>query len=117
MLPLQDFMNLQMLIGAAELNLIPLQDNSFTNCKSDLKYFEAAIVGTVSVATPTFAFRQSIRNGENGFLARAQEWASVLQGALASPDSYADMAAAAHQDARDNHTAKANIPRILAALS
>jgi glycosyltransferase involved in cell wall biosynthesis len=116
MLPLQDFMNLQMLIGAAELNLIPLQDNSFTNCKSDLKYFEAAIVGTVSVATPTFAFRQSIRDGENGFLARAQEWGAVLQGALASPGRYAEIAAAAHQDAQDNHTAKANIHRILSAL-
>jgi glycosyltransferase involved in cell wall biosynthesis len=116
-LPLQDFMNLQIHIGAADLNLIPLQDNCFTNCKSDLKYFEAAIVGTVSVATPTFAFRQSIRDGENGYLARAQEWAAVLQCALASPDRYAEIAAAAHQDALDNHTAKAHVDSILSALA
>jgi glycosyltransferase involved in cell wall biosynthesis len=115
-LPLQDFLNLQIRIGGTELNLVPLQNNIFTNCKSDLKYFEAAITGTVSVATPTFAFSQSIRDGENGFLARAQDWSAALQRALASPDRYAQIATDAYDDARRNHTPEANIDRILSAV-
>ena len=43
-LPLADFLTLQTLIGSTGLNIVPLQTNIFTNCKSELKYFEAAIV-------------------------------------------------------------------------
>src|SRR5262249_61039712 len=46
--PLCDFLNLQRLIGSTEVNLVPLQDNTFTQCKSELKYFEAGLVGTVT---------------------------------------------------------------------
>ncbi len=51
--PLQDPMNLQRLIAEVEINISPLQNNLFTNCKSELKYFEAAIAGTITIATPT----------------------------------------------------------------
>ncbi|MGH8605409.1 MAG: glycosyltransferase family 1 protein, partial [Gammaproteobacteria bacterium] len=51
--PFQDFINLQRLMGGVEINLVPLQYNTFTHCKSELKYFEAAAVGTISVASPT----------------------------------------------------------------
>ena len=81
-LPMQDFVNLQREIGAVEVNLVPLQDNDFTNCKSELKWFEAAAVGTLTVATPTFAYRGAIRHGETGWLAAAHEWEAVLRAAL-----------------------------------
>ena len=77
--PLQDFVNLQRLIGEVEVNVAPLQNNVFTNCKSELKYFEAAIVGSLTVASPTFTFRNSIRDGENGFLAGAHEWEAKIR--------------------------------------
>jgi glycosyltransferase involved in cell wall biosynthesis len=80
--PLQDFLNLQRLIGQVEINLIPLQDNEFTNCKSELKYFEAGIVGTLSLATPTFSFARAIQDGKNGFLARSFEWYEKIQNLL-----------------------------------
>ena len=81
-LPMQDFVNLQREIGAVEVNLVPLQDNDFTNCKSELKWFEAAVVGTLTVATPTFAYRGAIRHGETGWLAGAHEWEEVLRSVL-----------------------------------
>ena len=65
--PLQDFMNFQRLIAEVEINIAPLQDNTFTNCKSELKFFEAAICGTLTLATPTFSFRNSIVHGTTGF--------------------------------------------------
>ena len=39
--PLQDFINLQRSIAEVEINIAPLQDNVFTNCKSDRRFFEA----------------------------------------------------------------------------
>jgi hypothetical protein len=60
----------------------PLQDNAFTHCKSELKYFEAAAVGTVTVASPTHAFAKAIQDGRNGYLAKSFEWTPKLSGAL-----------------------------------
>jgi glycosyltransferase involved in cell wall biosynthesis len=81
--PLQDFLNLQRLIAEVEINIAPLQDNTFTNCKSELKFFEAAISGTLTLATPTFAFRNSIAHGQTGFLVPSYGWDLALQEAVA----------------------------------
>jgi glycosyltransferase involved in cell wall biosynthesis len=81
--PLQDFLNLQRLIAEVEINIAPLQDNSFTNCKSELKFFEAAICGTLTLASPTVSFRNSIAHGKTGFLAPSHAWDLALEEAVA----------------------------------
>jgi glycosyltransferase involved in cell wall biosynthesis len=81
--PLQDFLNLQRLIAEVEINIAPLQDNTFTNCKSELKFFEAAICGTLTLATPTFSFRNSIAHGKTGFLVPSHAWDLALAEAVA----------------------------------
>jgi glycosyltransferase involved in cell wall biosynthesis len=98
--PLQDFMNLQRLIAEVEINIAPLQDNTFTNCKSELKFFEAAICGTLTLATPTFSFRNSIVHGETGFLVPSHAWDLALQEAVALVEDksrYSAIAGAAFQ--------------------
>lgn len=90
--PLQDFMNLQRLIAEVEINIAPLQNNLFTNCKSELKYFEAAIAGTLTVATPTYTFDKAIVDGVNGLLSPAHQWDEKLNAALdllSDRDAYA----------------------------
>jgi glycosyltransferase involved in cell wall biosynthesis len=77
-LPLQDFINLQREIGSIEINLVPLQQNAFTHSKSDLKWFEAAIVGALTVASPARAYRDLIEPGRNGWLAEGYSWKSTL---------------------------------------
>ncbi|MCK8784668.1 glycosyltransferase [Roseomonas sp. NAR14] len=97
-IPLQDYINLQRVIAEVEINIAPLQDNSFTNCKSELKFFEAAAVGTWTVATPTYTFRHAIRDGETGLLARADQWDDALAASVArvrDPERYAPVAEAA----------------------
>lgn len=79
LLPLADFVNLQGLIGSVEMNLVPLQDNTFTNCKSDLKWFEAAVVGALTIASPIHAYRDVVKDGHNGWLARPHEWSNILR--------------------------------------
>ena len=97
--PLQDFMSLQNLIGSVEANIIPLQDNVFTNAKSELKYFEAAEVGTITVASPTHVYKRAIDDGVNGFLARSYEWKAKLRAVLGHRDGYAARARAASEHA------------------
>ena len=91
-LPLMDFLNLQRVIGQVEVNIVPLLDNVFSNCKSELKYFEAGVVGTVTVATPTYTYRQAINDGINGYLARSFEWQEKIGHAVASIDNYPELA-------------------------
>lgn len=105
--PLQDFMNLQRLIAQTEINIAPLQDNDFTNCKSELKYFEAAVVGTITVATPTYTFKQAIIDQKNGYLSFAQDWDEKLEGAvqlLKHRDDYARMAEDAWMHTKSNYS-------------
>lgn len=101
--PLQDYLNLQRLIACTDINIAPLIENTFTNCKSELKYFEAAITGTLTVATPTFTFKGAIRHGSNGYLARSHEWRDVLDVALSVLEDrsrYAEIAHAAYEECR-----------------
>jgi glycosyltransferase involved in cell wall biosynthesis len=81
-LPLTDFLTLQTLIGATSLNIVPLQTNVFSNSKSELKYFEAAIVETPTLATPTYSFRLAIQDGVNGYLVDAYDWEDRLEQAV-----------------------------------
>ncbi len=97
--PFHDYINLQGLIGQVDFNLMPLQNNMFTNCKSELKYFEAAVVGTLSIASPSYNYAAVIRDGENGYIARAHQWASVMERAIADMGTYARMAEVARADA------------------
>jgi glycosyltransferase involved in cell wall biosynthesis len=106
--PMQDFVNLQRHQGSVEIVIAPLQENVFTNCKSELKYFEAAIVGTIVVASPTFAFRHAISDGESGFLALPHEWDAKLDRALALLDgdgsAYGEMANLAHEHVEERYS-------------
>lgn len=101
--PLQDFENLQRLIGQVEVNLIPLQDNVFTKCKSELKYFEAGIVGTVSIASPIYTLAKAIRDGENGYLSRSFEWSDKLATLIDGIESYPSMAEKAFSDCEQKY--------------
>ncbi len=97
--PFQNLLNLQRLIGQVEINVVPLLDNAFTNCKSELKVFEASAVGTISVASPSFTLRRVIRDGETGYLAPAHCWSHQLATAVGRLESYPEMALAAAQAA------------------
>jgi glycosyltransferase involved in cell wall biosynthesis len=114
--PFHDFINLQRLIGAVEFNLMPLQYNAFTNSKSELKYFEAAITGTLSIASPTYTYERAIRDGDNGYLAQAHQWVSCIRRAVAEIGNYQSMAEHGYEDARTKYAWFNQRSRIIHAL-
>jgi glycosyltransferase involved in cell wall biosynthesis len=78
--PFVDWRLLPAEIARVDINLIPLVVNPFTEGKSDLKYFEAALLKVPSVASPTEVFRSCIQHGINGFLADSpDEWYQSLR--------------------------------------
>jgi glycosyltransferase involved in cell wall biosynthesis len=101
--PFQDFINLQAVIGATEVNIVPLQDNPFTNCKSELKYFEAAVVGTVTIASPMYSFARAIDDGANGYLANSYEWFEKLRSVIESYNQSSELLHRAHDYAREKY--------------
>ncbi len=116
-IPLQDFINLQHKIGEVEINLVPLQDNVFTNCKSELKWFEAAIVGAVTVASPTDVYRRVIEHGVNGWLSPAHAWEEVLRQVIeGGPSLWRAVALRAREDAIQKYGWRNQTKSIYAAL-
>ncbi len=116
---LTDYLTLQQLIADVDFNLVPLQDNEFTNCKSELKFFDAAAVGTLTIASPTFAYARAIQHGVNGYLAADNAWEAVLKRAIVERVQavhYATLAIAAHQTVRKQFVWQQQRVAILQAL-
>lgn len=91
------YLELQKLIAEIDVNIAPLVINDFTNCKSELKFFEAAAVGTTTIASPTYAFKKAIKDGENGFLAKPGEWYDKLEYLYRNPGENRKIAKRAHR--------------------
>lgn len=68
-----------------DVNIAPLEvGNVYCEAKSELKYFEAALVGVPTVASPTQPFRAAITNGMTGYLAEDPEsWYQCLDALVA----------------------------------
>lgn len=86
------YVELQRSIAEVEVNIAPLAHTAFNICKSDLKFFEAAAVGTWTVASHTPSLDDAIDDGVTGRLARAHEWDAALREAVElarDPGAYA----------------------------
>lgn len=119
-LPLMSYISLQKAIAEVEINIAPLQDNVFTNCKSELKFFEAAAVGTWTIASPTFTFRSAINDKATGRLARAHEWDVALEEALElvrDSKAYATCASIAARDTYATYGWDRQVATIIDALN
>ncbi|KKU54751.1 MAG: Glycosyl transferase group 1 [Candidatus Moranbacteria bacterium GW2011_GWE2_47_10] len=64
-----------------DINIVPLElGNPFCEAKSELKFFEAGIVGVPTVAVANRTFSEAIEEGVDGFLAKdTQQWIEKLE--------------------------------------
>ena len=75
LLPYRDYLAL---MAQADIALMPLEGLPEELGKSDVKWVEAASRSTVAIASPP-VYAQTIRDGENGFLAREDaDWPALL---------------------------------------
>lgn len=109
---LKNYLEQMRLMAEVDINIAPLVENDFTNCKSELKYFEAAAVETVTIASPTFAFKEAIRDGENGFLAAPGQWQEKMDILYTDQERRRTMAKAARVDALKKYYGKNFLKRV-----
>ena len=74
-------------IASTDINLAPLEiGNPFCESKSELKFFEAGILGVPTVAAATKTFQEAIQDGKDGFVATtADEWTDKLEKLILDP--------------------------------
>ncbi len=79
--PLQPLASLPREMARFDINLAPLEyGNPFCEAKSELKFFEAALVDVPTIASPTGPFRRAIDHGKTGYLAAtANDWYVYLK--------------------------------------
>ena len=98
--PFVDWRRLPSEIARVDINLIPLVINPFTEGKSDLKYYESALVEVPSVASPTVVYESCIEPGSNGFLARtSDDWYAALRALIVDSELRLRMGKRAYQHA------------------
>jgi glycosyltransferase involved in cell wall biosynthesis len=81
-LSLQEWKRLPAVLRDIDINLAPLDPGGrFNEAKSAIKWLEAALTATATVASPTEPFREAIAHGRNGLLAaNLDDWvACVIQ--------------------------------------
>jgi len=78
-----------------DLAIAPVIDNSFGNCKSDLKIKEYAAAGLPMAASPVVPYREAASNGAQVLLARTfDEWYNAIKELIEDPKKRADIARA-----------------------
>lgn len=84
-----------------DINLAPLEwDSSFSHGKSELKFFEAALLDCPTIATATQPFWDAIETGKTGFLVReGKEWYDALMTLIDDPESRKRMGQKAYRSA------------------
>ena len=105
-------------LARLDVNLAPLEaGNPFCEAKSDLKYFEAALVDVPTVASPTGPFRRAIDHGVTGFLADSEdECRSALEKLVVDADLRRTVGRAAHDAVVFSHGPERRAQRIKAVL-
>lgn len=89
------------LLRNLDVNLAPVVESSrFNQAKSAVKWLEAALVETPTVASRTTPYLQAIEEGRNGLLAsNEEEWFSAIDALVEHPDLRRRLGSAARRDA------------------
>ncbi|MCP1331837.1 glycosyltransferase, partial [Halomonas sp. R1t4] len=93
------------LLEQADINIAVLHDDPINECKSELKWFEAACFGIPSVVSSTANYRDVVIDGEDAFLATTmEEWYSAIRRLAGSRELREQVGQAAMERARQDYS-------------
>ena len=92
-------------VASVDINIAPLEiGNPFCEAKSELKFFEAGIVGVPTVASATAPYREAIVDGVDGFVADGTAaWTEKLARLVFDADFRQEMGQKARQKALERY--------------
>ncbi|GBR67609.1 hypothetical protein GKA01_06490 [Gluconobacter kanchanaburiensis NBRC 103587] len=95
-------------LSQTDIAIAPLERTLFNDCKSNIKFLEAATVRVAAVCSPCAAFRTIIRDQENGILAAdAEAWREGLLSLARDDISRRQLAEAAYRDVMARYSPEA----------
>jgi len=95
--PIVDYYSLAGELSRFDINIAPLETgNLFCECKSELKFFEPAMLSIPTIASATRPFRSAMTSGEDGFICEHEsEWQGALETLVADAAVRRQMGASA----------------------
>jgi glycosyltransferase involved in cell wall biosynthesis len=105
-LPLVPWRFLPAYLSRFDINLAPLViDNPFSQSKSEIKWMEAALVSTPTIASKTDAYQSALRSGSTGIVASSiEEWQGALTMLVGDKDKRQAMGAAGREAAIQSYS-------------
>lgn len=99
--PIQRWPDLPGWLRDVDVNLAPLApDSRFNEAKSAIKWLEAALAATPTIASPTEPFREAVAHDRTGLLAaRPEEWVAHLDRLLTDREARERLGRAARREA------------------
>jgi len=93
-------------IALVDINIVPLEiGNPFCEAKSELKFFEAGILGVPTVASAMQTFKEAIDDGIDGLIAATKdEWVLKLEKLIDSVDLRKKIGEAVYRKSIENYT-------------
>lgn len=79
--------------GAFDVGLAPLVDNSFNNCKSDLKFLDYAAMGVLPVLSDCLSYSEAAKKSAGAVLIKndEQSWSNALINIIDNPSVYSQI--------------------------
>lgn len=92
-----------------DIGLVPLEDNRFNRCKSNVKWLEYSACGIAGVYADLPPYRSCVKDGETGLLVAGYDvdaWVAAIESLIDNPDRRHAMALAARTEVLANYTLK-----------
>jgi glycosyltransferase involved in cell wall biosynthesis len=109
------------ILAGIDINLAVLKPGPVADCKSEIKWLEAAMLGIPSIVTPTQTYRDVVADGETGLFATTpEEWYRAIRRLVVNQKERRRIGAAARDAARDAYAMPAmarNLRSILARVT
>lgn len=90
--------------------LVPLEDNAFNRCKSNIKWLEYSACGIAGIYSDVLPYR-CIRQGETGLLVNNTEatWREAIESLIAQPERRMAMAQAAQREVFEHYALQTGV--------
>ncbi|BET59406.1 glycosyltransferase [Geobacter sp. 60473] len=92
-----------------DIGLVPLEDNRFNRCKSNIKWLEYSACGIAGVYADLPPYRSCVKDGETGILVGGYDvdaWVAAIERLIDNPDRRHAMVLAARTEVLANYTLK-----------